>query len=206
MLIPRNHREGNRRTKAGKLPQDGRGAKRAQKDVDGHWTRKRGNHSFGNKNHISIDAEHKIIRRFQTTPARAHEGQCNQPLTNEQQANNRTRSKIRSRVEHVFDFQENSMGRKFIRTIGLARAKVKIALMNLTCNLIRYRQLTKDRAGAPATARSDQREAEQAAGQHELQGIVHIDLLMRHQHIGISATFHKSRRRTGFFKVPINGF
>jgi len=67
--IPRNHREENRRIKAGELPQDGRGEKRAQKDVDGRWTRKRGNHSSGNKNHISIDAEHKIIRRFQTTPA-----------------------------------------------------------------------------------------------------------------------------------------
>ena len=43
------------------------------------------------------------------------------------------------------------MGRKFIRTVGLAQAlKVKIGLMNLTYNLMRYRQLTKDRAGAPA--------------------------------------------------------
>jgi len=57
---------GSRRVR---FPKDGRGAKRAQKGVDGRWTRKRGNHSFGNKNHISIDAEHKIIRRFQTTPA-----------------------------------------------------------------------------------------------------------------------------------------
>ena len=30
--IPRNHREENRRIKAGELPQDGRGAKRAQKN------------------------------------------------------------------------------------------------------------------------------------------------------------------------------
>jgi len=71
--IPRNHREENRRIKAGELPQDGRGEKRAQKDVDGRWTRKRGNHSSGNKNHISIDAEHKIIRRFQTIPAHVHD-------------------------------------------------------------------------------------------------------------------------------------
>jgi len=33
-------------------------------------------------------------------------------------------------------------------------------------------------------------------------GIVHIDLLMRPQHVGIPATFHKARRKTGFFKVP----
>jgi len=69
---------------------------------------------------------------------------------------------------------------------------VKVGLMNLTYNLMPYRQLTKDRASVPATAWSDQREAKQAAGQHELQGIVYIDLLMRHQHVGISATFHKA--------------
>jgi len=77
-------------------------------------------------------------------------GQRNQPLTDEQQANNRLRSKVRSRVEHIFGFQENSMGRKFIRTIGLARAKVKSGLMNLSYNLMRYLQLTKGREGTSA--------------------------------------------------------
>lgn len=42
------------------------------------------------------------------------------------------------------------MGGKFIRTIGLVRAKVKIGLMNLTYNLMRYLQLTKGREGVPA--------------------------------------------------------
>ena len=165
------------------FPKTGVGAKRAQKGVDGRWTRKRGKNSFCYKNHISINAEHKIIRRFQTTPAHVHDsrmfdalvdpdnldpevwadsayrsedtaavlqnagykshicekGQSNQLLTDEQQANNRTRSKIRSRVEFVFGFQENSMGRKFIRPVGLAQAKVKIGLMNLTYNLMCYR-------------------------------------------------------------------
>lgn len=44
------------------------------------------------------------------------QGQRDQPLTDEQQANNRTRAKSRSRVEHVFGFQENSRGGKFIRS------------------------------------------------------------------------------------------
>jgi len=51
------------------------------------------------------------------------------------------------------------MGGKFIRTIGLARAKVKIELMNLTDNLMRYLQLTKGREGAPAVASTGQRQA-----------------------------------------------
>lgn len=79
-------------------------------------------------------------------------GQRDQPLTPEQEANNRIRSKVRARVEHVFGFQQNSMGGKLIRTIGLARAELKIGLMNLTYNLMRYLQLTKHRQGAPAAA------------------------------------------------------
>jgi IS5 family transposase len=79
-------------------------------------------------------------------------GQAGKPLSAQQQANNRARSKTRARVEHVFGFQQNSMGGKLIRTIGLARAAVKIGLMNMTYNLMRYLQLTKQRKGAPAAA------------------------------------------------------
>jgi transposase, IS5 family len=56
---------------------------------------------------------------------------------------NRRRSKIRKRVEHVFGFIQNSMHGKFIRTIGMARAKAKIGLMNLVYNVCRYEQLCR---------------------------------------------------------------
>ncbi len=46
-------------------------------------------------------------------------------------------------VEHVFGFIENSMGGKFIRTIGIARAKVKIGFINLIYNVCRYEQLCR---------------------------------------------------------------
>jgi len=59
---------------------------------------------------------------------------------------------VRSRVEHVFGSQQNSMGGKLLRTIGLASAEVKIGLRNLTYNLMRYLQLTKGREGTPAVA------------------------------------------------------
>jgi len=45
---------------------------------------------------------------------------------------------VRSRVEHVFGSQQNSMGGKLLR--------------NLTYNLMRYLQLTKGREGTPAVA------------------------------------------------------
>ena len=49
---------------------------------------------------------------------------------------NNAKSKIRSRVEHVFAEQKDRMG-LFIRTIGIARATTKIGLANLVYNIKR---------------------------------------------------------------------
>ena len=68
-------------------------------------------------------------------------GYRNNPLTEEQKANNKEKSKTRARVEHLFGFAENSMNGSFIRTIGIARAKAKIGMMNLTYNICRCVQL-----------------------------------------------------------------
>src|SRR3954449_8643277 len=59
------------------------------------------------------------------------------PLSQRAQEANRARSKVRSRVEHVFGHQHTSMGGKIVRTIGLVRAKEKIALRNLVYNISR---------------------------------------------------------------------
>jgi len=70
-------------------------------------------------------------------------GYRNKSLTEVQKKNNKEKSKVRARVEHVFGFIENSMGGSFIRTIGMVRAKAIIGLMNLTYNMFRYIQLQK---------------------------------------------------------------
>jgi hypothetical protein len=49
---------------------------------------------------------------------------------------NGRKSKIRAAVEHVFAEQKSRMG-LFIRTVGLARARVKIGLTNLVYNVKR---------------------------------------------------------------------
>ena len=49
---------------------------------------------------------------------------------------NNIKSKVRSRVEHVFAEQKSRMG-LFIRTIGIARAATKIGLVNLAYNMKR---------------------------------------------------------------------
>lgn len=62
----------------------------------------------------------------------------NRPLTDEQIAANRERSKTRAKVEHVFGTMVNEMGGKAVRTIGLARATATLGLKNLTYNLKRF--------------------------------------------------------------------
>ena len=76
-------------------------------------------------------------------------GARNHPLSTRQQAANTTRSRVRVRVEHVFGDQENAMGGKFVRTIGIARACVKIGMMNLVYNMRRLVWLERV-AAAPA--------------------------------------------------------
>jgi len=60
------------------------------------------------------------------------------PLTDRETRGNRTRSRIRSRVEHVFGVQAMRAGNLILRTIGLIRAKAKIGLRNLAYNLDRF--------------------------------------------------------------------
>lgn len=65
----------------------------------------------------------------------------NKKLTDREKIGNRTRSKTRSRVEHVFGHQCQRAGNLILRSIGIARAKMKIGLRNLTYNMDRYRYL-----------------------------------------------------------------
>ncbi len=84
-------------------------------------------------------------KAFETAVARCgminriHEkGYRDHSLTERQKQRNTQKSKVRARVEHVFGFLKQVTGGVFIRTLGLARAKIKIGLQNLTYNLFRY--------------------------------------------------------------------
>jgi len=61
----------------------------------------------------------------------------NSPLSDEQKAVNRERSKTRARVEHVFGSWVTAGGGKLLRTIGIDRAKTNLGLKNLVYNLKR---------------------------------------------------------------------
>jgi len=180
--VQRNSREENEQIKAGEQPADWQENKKRQKDTDARWTKKNGKSFFGYKNHISVDAKHKLIRRFKVTSAEVHDsnvfdelldagntsrdvwadsayrskervdglrskgyrehiqrkGCRNRTLTSREQQGNRTRSKTRSRIEHVFGVQAQRAGNMILRGVGIIRATVKIGLRNLAYNLDRY--------------------------------------------------------------------
>ena len=77
-------------------------------------------------------------------------GHRNKPLTEREKRGNKTRSKVRARVEHVFGAQSNDMGGTLVRSIGLARATARMGLKNLAYNMRRLVQLERlAMAGSP---------------------------------------------------------
>ena len=65
-------------------------------------------------------------------------GYRDRPLTQRQKDRNTIKSRVRARIEHVFGFLKQATGTVIIRTIGIARANIKIGLLNLTYNLCRF--------------------------------------------------------------------
>jgi IS5 family transposase len=179
--IQRNSREENARIREGEVPEDWNEAKRRQKDIHARWSARNHKHAFGYKNHINIDAKHKLIRDYMVTDAAVHDSQvfgclldesntsrdvwadsayrsnenlaelesrdyrehlqrkgCRyRKLTDWEKQGNRTRSRIRCRIEHVFGIQAQKAGNLILRTIGKMRAEVKLGLRNLAYNVYR---------------------------------------------------------------------
>ena len=82
---------------------------------------------------------------FKNVKSFIHEkGYRNSPLSFEQITKNTLKSKVRSRVEHIFGFMTNSMNNGLnLKAIGKKRIDSTIALLNLTYNLFRYEQLVR---------------------------------------------------------------
>jgi IS5 family transposase len=70
------------------------------------------------------------------------------PMPEPKERANAARSRDRSGVEHVFAGQKHRMA-LFIRTIGIARARAKIGLANIACNMRRL-LFWETRTAAPA--------------------------------------------------------
>jgi len=87
------------------------------------------------------EEQDKIYKKKKVISKINEKGYRNKPLTETQKARNKEKSRVRARVEHLFGFVENSMHGSIVRTIGIARAKAKIGMMNLTYNISRCVQL-----------------------------------------------------------------
>ena len=78
-----------------------------------------------------------MLRKKKVKAQINQKGQKGRPLTEAQQRENRQKSRVRARVEHVFGYQANTMGADRIRTRGMMRAAREIGLGNLVYNLMR---------------------------------------------------------------------
>ena len=212
----RNTEEEKKAIKDGRIPEDWKAkpAKLRHKDRDARWTVKFSKAkarpdgtvppvdiaipTFGYQNHVSIDREHGLIRRWDATDAAAYEGarlreglldktntasavwadtayrsKANEdflekngfvsrihrkkpqgrPMPETTRRANALKSKVRSGVEHVFAVQKDKMD-LFIRTIGIARARLKIGMANLVYN---FSRLSSSTASPPPDARAKRR-------------------------------------------------
>jgi IS5 family transposase len=96
----------------------------------------------------SAEIEAKLEER--SLKSRIHrKGHRNKPLNERSMRGNKTRSKVRARVEHVFGAQTNDMGGTLVRSIGLVRARARIGLKNLAYNMRRLVQLERLAATVP---------------------------------------------------------
>jgi hypothetical protein len=58
--------------------------------------------------------------------------------TQEQKANNRTKSKVRCRIEHIFGMMKMHVGNEVMRYVGKAGAVFQIGMRNFIYNVCRY--------------------------------------------------------------------
>ena len=81
------------------------------------------------KNEAMLEARGLVSRIHRKQPK-------GRPMPDRTRRANAVKSAVRSKVEHVFAHQKGLMG-LVVRTIGLARARVKIGLVNLAYNMRR---------------------------------------------------------------------
>ena len=89
------------------------------------------------------EEQEKVVAKYEMNNKIHEKGYRNNPLTEDQKAGNRVKSKTRVRVEHVFGFMEQSMNGLIVRSVGILRATGIIGLINLTYNIFRFEQVKR---------------------------------------------------------------
>ena len=85
----RNTREDNAHIRDGRTPESfgENPCKHSQKDTDARWVTNPSKRSFGYKNHINVDVQHKLIRKYAVTDAAVHDSQVIDPLLDKHNTN-----------------------------------------------------------------------------------------------------------------------
>lgn len=102
----------------------------------------KGQRLYADSAYHSKDIDERI-KELHIIPRIHEKGSRNHPLTNQQQASNKNKSKCRARVEHVFASLKNFGSRMQVKCIGLQRATAVITLQNITYNIMRVKYLAK---------------------------------------------------------------
>lgn len=89
--------------------------------------------------------QNEQICSFGLWPRVCEKGFRDRPLTPRQKKENRKKSRIRSRIEHVFGFIEGTMRGSIVRTVGLDRATFNGWLTMFCCNIARQETLMRCR-------------------------------------------------------------
>jgi IS5 family transposase len=91
---------------------------------------------YGDSAYVGKETDKELRRRGYSSQI-CEKGYRNKPLTEEQKASNREKSKVRCRVEHIFGAMKSRCRDEVLRTIGLGRAMFWIGLRNLAYNMSR---------------------------------------------------------------------
>lgn len=85
----RNSREENAQIKEGERPAsfDKNPSKGRQKDTDARWVTKNKTRHFGYKNHVNVDAKHKLVRKYTVTDAATHDSRAIDDLLDDKNTN-----------------------------------------------------------------------------------------------------------------------
>ena len=87
--------------------------------------------------------QQKILKQYDLKDKICEKGYRNKPLSEEAKESNRNKSKVRSRVEHVFGFIERVMHGFNVRSVGIKRATEAIFMTCFTYNLFRFEQIIR---------------------------------------------------------------
>ena len=88
-------------------------------------------------------AMEEMLRQRRIASKVAFKRKPGEKLSSYKRRENKRRAPVRVRVEHVFGSQQNEIGGKRVRSIGLARASIQVGMQNLMYNMQRLVSLRR---------------------------------------------------------------